>query len=485
MGQMQLHPLSWYCAVRKGAMQNMDQKKILSVGCLMLGIMMVIGSFMPVSMSGTAVQNVTVRMVYNISPGVMNAMGGDGFNVVETYDAFSIIEMTDEKANLLENYGYEVKHMPERTMISVPGYYFDTRNGAPSVPQELKAKESAPGDIGLYIVQMIGPVKNEWFDSMVRAGAEPIVDVSNYAYEVRMTPEVAKAVGALDCVSWMGIYEPAYKISPVLTGYDVIITMIGSDIPADSLNHVRGRMSVEKEGTIPDGYIFYGSIVSQSAMEEIAASPYVQYIEPNIIPELHDEMGMQITGGFAWLNDPDGNINTPYRTLGTHGSYANQLGWDGTGVIVGIADSGLGNGATPNAGHNDFTGRVIGGIDLGATVNGWQDEHGHGTHCAGLMAGDTYEGNGLIYAGAAKYYVAMGQAHEAQIFGQQIFEGASASADIPADYTVILSTAYTAGARVHSNSWGSNTAGAYSAADVGYDTAARDSSTNADRKSVV
>jgi len=451
--------------------------KFASVG-VAVAILMVMGAMMPMCLSTEPVDsemNTNYYLVYDSTPNMLYAMAGADFNVVENYDAFSMVQLSDNKIELLKNSGYDVIEMVDRTIIDVPGYVFDTTVGAPSVPQELKAKEYLPGVAGLYIVQMIGPVKNEWVDAVAQAGAEILKYVAYNAYEVRMTPEQSNVVRSLDCVGWVGVYEPAYKISPDLQGSEVIITLLGCGIPSDALSYVRGRMPVWQEGTITDGYIFYGSLPSQAAMAEIAASPYVQFIEPYIVPELHDEMGMQITGGYAWYNDPDSNVATPYRTSGTHGSYANQIGWDGAGVTIGIADSGLGDGTTPNAGHPDFTGRVIGGIDLGTTVNGWVDAMGHGTHCAGLMAADGYEGTGTKYAGFGPYYAGMGQAHESQVYAVQIFEGSGATADIPADYGLILESAYTAGARVHSNSWGSNTAGAYSAADQAYDISARDS----------
>ncbi|MDD4307295.1 MAG: S8 family serine peptidase [Thermoplasmata archaeon] len=369
--------------------------------------------------------------------------------------------------------------------IYVGGYTFDINHGEPAMPPNLIAKEPASGEQGLYIVHCIGPIMQEWADGITNLGGEIITYVADNSYEVKMTPEQADSILLADYVDWVGLYHPAYKVSQDIIGSEVIVTLNnrGSKLAsADSF----GKYFVSGMGSeTSDGYIFKGKLANSGYIDDLAADPDVQFIEQYNPEELHDEMGMQITGGFAWVNDPDSNINTPYRTLGTHGSYANQLGWDGSGVTIGIADSGGGDGSTPNMGHNDFTGRVIGGIDLGATVNGWNDQHGHGTHCAGLMAGDTFEGNGLIYAGAAKYYVAMGQAHESQVYVEQIFEGTSASFDAPADYGDILRAGYTGGARVHSNSWGSETDGAYAAADQAYDTCVRDASTAAGNQQLV
>ncbi|MFX0116374.1 MAG: S8 family serine peptidase, partial [Candidatus Hodarchaeota archaeon] len=68
-----------------------------------------------------------------------------------------------------------------------------------------------------------------------------------------------------------------------------------------------------------------------------------------------------------------------------------SLGYDGTGIRIGIIDSGI------NANHPDFEGRVIDEKsfvmkDLGYSVDvsNTEDEYGHGTWVAGVAAGKRY-----------------------------------------------------------------------------------------------
>ncbi|XDZ65531.1 S8 family peptidase [Alphaproteobacteria bacterium LSUCC0684] len=55
-------------------------------------------------------------------------------------------------------------------------------------------------------------------------------------------------------------------------------------------------------------------------------------------------------------------------------------GGTGQSVTIGVADSGVA------AGHEEFSGRVLGGGDWHGTADGLLDEHGHGTHVASLVA---------------------------------------------------------------------------------------------------
>jgi subtilisin family serine protease len=65
----------------------------------------------------------------------------------------------------------------------------------------------------------------------------------------------------------------------------------------------------------------------------------------------------------------------------------------GAGVTVAIVDSGvLGN-------HEDLAGSVLSGADFVGSGNGWNDQLGHGTHVAGVIA--AHASNGLGITGAA------------------------------------------------------------------------------------
>ncbi len=65
----------------------------------------------------------------------------------------------------------------------------------------------------------------------------------------------------------------------------------------------------------------------------------------------------------------------------------------GQGVTVAVLDTGIDN-------LPDFSGRLIGGVDLTGGDNPFQDSYGHGTFVAGLIAGNGASSNGQ-YSGEA------------------------------------------------------------------------------------
>jgi hypothetical protein len=94
---------------------------------------------------------------------------------------------------------------------------------------------------------------------------------------------------------------------------------------------------------------------------------------------------------------------------------------------------------------------------------------GHGTHTTGTVLGDiagTFSGNTYLASSptAANHEHADGMAPNAQLLLQDI-GGTSSSAVYVNDFAGTLDQAYAGGARIHSDSWGSSTAGVYSSND--------------------
>ncbi len=110
---------------------------------------------------------------------------------------------------------------------------------------------------------------------------------------------------------------------------------------------------------------------------------------------------------------------------------------DGSGQIVAVADSGL------DEDHGDFGSRVIANNDVindGSTADRWS---GHGTHVSCSVLGDGFRGP---YAGVAP---------AAQLYFQAMENDNTGNFQSPS-LNSLINSAYNAGARTHTNSWGNN-----------------------------
>ena len=108
---------------------------------------------------------------------------------------------------------------------------------------------------------------------------------------------------------------------------------------------------------------------------------------------------------------------------------------DGSGQIVAVADSGL------DEDHGDFGTRVIANNDVindGSTADKWS---GHGTHVSCTVLGDGFRGS---FAGVAP---------KAQLYFQAMENDNTGDLQSPS-LNSLLNSAYTGGARTHTNSWG-------------------------------
>lgn len=125
-------------------------------------------------------------------------------------------------------------------------------------------------------------------------------------------------------------------------------------------------------------------------------------------------------------------------------------GLTGEGQTVAMADTGLDMGSTGNL-HQDLQ-TVIGGESVAMFGGiGWDDPQGHGTHVTGSVISRGIMSQGLIKGGAynSKYYA------------QGMWSMLMNNIMVPQDMGAMFASAYNKGARVHTNSWGADTNGAY------------------------
>lgn len=107
------------------------------------------------------------------------------------------------------------KRCANPTTLFINGIAFDTRKGEPALPPGLSISGYPEGS-GYYLVQFNGPITETLRHDLTSRGAQILDDFPNYAFLVRMNETSKQAIQAVDAVTYVGLFQPAYKLAPDL-----------------------------------------------------------------------------------------------------------------------------------------------------------------------------------------------------------------------------------------------------------------------------
>lgn len=361
------------------------------------------------------------------------------------------VSMAEDTAARFAEQGIIVQTQPEAGEIRLPAVTFDPAEGNPEPPAAWRANESA--EPAYYVVQFVGPILQVW---LLEISLESHVqNVPVHAAIFRLTAEQANAVRALSYVTWVGLYHPAYKISPGLMGRSQPLdtaTLRNLTIDANSLpaSGAAGNVIVSTfDDMLPDD--------GRAAVTGTGATIVQDTMSGFRVNATAEQVGAlaRIPGVFAVIEHlPDEVGNDRARVIiGTtqvqRGSRDYLVNLDGSGEIAAVLDTGLDNGpfvpfplvgAPPPALaaiHQDIRNRVlfIDSENPATPGTGSPDANGHGTHVTGSIAGDGAASGGRVRGMAPRAFI--------------VFHGGGAF-----NYSFAFPQAYRVGARVHNNSWG-------------------------------
>lgn len=240
-------------------------------------------------------------------------------------------------------------------------------------------------------------------------------------------------LAALPFVKNVREYRPGEKISRELPGDEsskrvqVTVTLFS----AEDKKAVGALVKNLGGSILEDRGRYLRAEIPGAALEKLAASPRVLYVEKYLPPELLNDRAGDITGA--------GPLAVP--------GFASDAGLTGEGQVIGLADSGLDTGLLGNL-HPDLENtpgrrpRVI-MLKSWAGVETPADTVGHGTHMAGTLVGSG-KASGGKYAGLAP---------GASLYFQGIVDEDDNPAP-PLDLEELFEPAYQAGVRIHVNGWG-------------------------------
>jgi serine protease AprX len=325
-------------------------------------------------------------------------------------------------------------------------------------------QEAAAGAEDVYMIQLKGPIRDDWKDRLDGLGVELGAYVPEYAYKARLDPQQRARVNDLGFVVRTVLYSPVHTLRrlnamrklkegippvrpprpgpmaglgmapglgvappqpppPETITYELrchrpedlraIAEALQKDPRASRVVAGRRRIRFDCEGSSP--------VVGELAkLSQVVAS-----VVPFELPELSNTFARKAIG----ISPPAGLPPLP---------------WDGSGMLVGVADGGV------DADHPDLKSRiekVIHRVDPGEP----NDPQGHGTHVCGTIAGD----------GTASGQEILGVAPGAKLIVQTLADADGELTGLPINLGDLFQEAYDLGARIHNNSWGSLAGGLY------------------------
>lgn len=237
------------------------------------------------------------------------------------------------------------------------------------IPDHLRAGAEA----GSYIVLAKGAVSQKFRDTITAAGGSVVSYLPKNAFLVAASAAQSERLSRSAGVDVVIPFEPYFKLEPALLPKAVQQEPVpaGSRLNLTLLpgSRERGLARLGQLGAVVLGEFStpFGPAVTvdpaQASLVALAQMPEVQGIELYRQRQMLNDRTRSRLGVSFGLNPP--------------GAFTNTLGLTGTNVVVAVNDSGI------DATHPDLEGRVRADVPSSLV-----DLTGHGTHVAGIIAGN-------------------------------------------------------------------------------------------------
>ena len=450
-----------------------------------------------------------------------------GGRLVADYGGFKVFEVDSAAVEALgRKRGIEVRD--EDNLVMLHAGAIDT--AAPEAQAGRRAGGPSAGK-GMHLVQFVGPVKPEWYEALLATGVRVVTYVPNNSYLVYGNQgsfqRLRNFAQTSPYVQWDGEYGPRFKVHPhIKSGSEKREPAAADEKPGRGGGSGVEKFALEKLATAqpaspaqeqepePPAGEFYGVqliddkaenaetvqlierlqleptisqwdvlhyhnyVVRMTAVgvDEVSKRPDVVFIEPYVVPQKRDERQNQIIAG-----NLTGTAPTPGDWLAYLAARGfTQAQFTASGFAVDVGDDGLDNATTsPNHpglyvfGDKTNASRVVyarkEGTGSGPEIRGCE---GHGTlnsHVVGGYVPFAF-GSGFPHADSAGFRYGLGVAPFVRLGSSVIFTPAFTSPNFPN----WQSRAYNDGARISTNSWGANVAGAYTINSQSFDALVRD-----------
>ncbi len=354
------------------------------------------------------------------------------------------------------------------TSVALAAPALQLRAGVQHLPAQTGLRSAIRQQRTLYVVQFKAMPTDADRAHLEQAGLEILRYLPDQAYLVRLKQADFRAargnlsvLAKLPSVAAMGAFPAAWKVAPELVkkaaraagGRMSAQVALFDDASAQAF---LAKLTAQVPQTDPiaveqTGGRFVQLEASYSALRSLLEWDEVEWIEPT--PTF---VRMDVRRGDFEPSPADGHamranvtgLESGTRLMGFDGAWSR--GFSGAGEIAAMADTGLDTG-DQNTLMKDFE-HFHSGFPFGFFSTSWKDAQGHGTHVAGSILGTGQTSQGQFKGGA----------YSANLVIESLWSDLFANLMFGTDFKPILTKAFAAGARVHSNSWGNpNALGVY------------------------
>jgi hypothetical protein len=387
-------------------------------------------------------------------------LGGEDVAQYATYRVVALPAVAlAQLENRLRDQGLRFTHRDDFDILFVPGVQLDTRRESPSY------------GAGLHVLQLTGPPIPAWTEAIEVAGGRIISYVPQNGYLVHASATAAKAIGKLEFVQFVSVFEPRFKATSEAGAVEIEVAETID--AAAAIEEIRRNDPEAREHARFSNRIVVRARLTTPALQRLLADARIIGITGVAEQRISDErQTMSVTSNLNAARTQPTSPTTYRSWFNSRCAYCSNL--HGENFTVGIADTGL-DGGSAGARHLDLatpsTRMRYGTIFAGITNN---DVVGHGTMVAGIIAGDA--STGARDANGTGFYLGMGIAPTAAVFSTKVSQNGAITATSNVFNWALDATSNNVFIQNHSfNHYVGAVQGLYTLGSSQYDAAVRDS----------